>query len=648
MKAFENFKKIQELNNQDEKLRTWLKDYENLHFSIGKKGKDLIFWKKEKEKYVYSDKLWPCWWALDFKGNYLYVNNINKIQRRKKRLVIEFDDKDKDDNKDKEKIKGNLIKVKEKLKELKTGFIESTHGGNSNYIWVEFTRELKEKEAKAFLQWIAPENSEVDLNFCSDNKRFPILFAPHWKYDVREEPIDFFEGEQIDFESLKIPLNAAGRIVKTIQDNGYSYPTFKKAARVFSQEGQAEHFNKIQPLFYDKTGCFWLWDSKKKKWNISDDIDILNMIQDATNEDTISSKNRTEILNSLKQEGRRRIPDDIKETWIQFKDKIIDIKTNESYEASPNYFVTNPIPWEIGNSEETPTMDKLFEEWVGVEHKKILYEIAAYCLLPDYPIHRLFCFVGGGLNGKSCYLRLIKKFVGDENLTSTELDTLMSSRFEITKLHKKLVCQMGETDFNELKRTSILKKLTGQDAIGFEYKNKTPFDDSNYAKIMISTNNLPTTDDKTIGFYRRWCIIDFPNMFSEKKDVLSEIPEEEYNNLAKKSIKILKELLENRQFTSEGSIEERQKKYEDRSNPIEKFFKETIEEDFESFITKSSFKKTLDNWLKINKFREHSDRSINKFMKDKGIKEDRDYIDWWEDDKKTKKLARVWRGIKLK
>ena len=78
---------------------------------------------------------------------------------------------------------------------------------------------------------------------------------------------------------------------------------------------------------------------------------------------------------------------------------------------------------------------------------------------------------------------------------------------------------MGETNFSELNKTSILKKLTGQDVIGFEYKNKNPFDGFNYAKILIATNNLPTTTDKTIGFYRRWFIIDFPNRFSEEKDI---------------------------------------------------------------------------------------------------------------------------------
>jgi len=71
----------------------------------------------------------------------------------------------------------------------------------------------------------------------------------------------------------------------------------------------------------------------------------------------------------------------------------------------------------------------------------------------------------------------------------------------------------------------------------------------NYAKILIATNNLPTTTDKTIGFYRRWLIIDFPNQFSEKKDILADIPNEEYNSLALKCVGILKDLLMKRAFS---------------------------------------------------------------------------------------------------
>ena len=204
---------------------------------------------------------------------------------------------------------------------------------------------------------------------------------------------------------------------------------------------------------------------------------------------------------------------------------------------------------------------------------------------------------------------------------------------------------MGETDFNEMNKTSILKKLSGGDLIGFEYKNKDPFEEINYAKIIIATNNLPTTTDKTIGFYRRWMIIDFPNQFSEKKDILDDIPEEEYSALAVKCSYILKDLLKNRTFTNEGSIEERMRKYEDHSDPLEKFLNEFVEDSAESHIWKSEFSKKLNGWCKENRFREMSDVVIGKKMKEKGIEQKQIYEDWMKGS--NSKGGRAWVGIKL-
>jgi len=424
-----------------------------------------------------------------------------------------------------------------------------------------------------------------------------------------------------------------------------SKPTIKKeAADIFTKKSQAETFENVQPLFYDRNNMWWLWDEKKFKWAIVDEVDMLNMIEEATGKDIINPKERTLILNALKQTGRKRIPKDAKPTWLQFKDKIYDLETNELFDASPEYFITNPIPYEVEMEKyDTPNMDRIFTEWVGEENVEKLYEIISYCLLPDYPINRIFCFIGGGMNGKSKFLELLRKFIGTDNCCSTELDTLINSRFEVTRLHKKLVCQMGETNFSELNKTSILKKLSGGDLIGFEYKNKNPFEEKNYAKIIIATNNLPTTSDKTIGFYRRWMIIDFPNRFTEKKDILSEIPEEEYNSLALRCCVTLRSLLENREFTNEGSIEERMSVYESRSNFLKQFLKEYTVESTQGHITKSDFKRKFIDWAKENRHREMSDIAISKQMKQEGIDDGRIYLDWMYDGKGGQ--ARAWLGI---
>ena len=485
------------------------------------------------------------------------------------------------------------------------------------------------------------------------------------KEEARKKEAKFLTDKRLVQANPSASKATAAFVLKVDPDNydeiknpGAPHPSpiinaakFEKAIGVFLDKRHlAEMFLKIQPLYFDAARNWWIWCDEELRWLRVDETHILNLISKHSAADTINSKHRAEILEALKQEGRKAKPKDIKKTWIQFKDVIFDIKTGERLKASPEYFVTNPLPHVLHpeNYEETPIMDKIFEEWVGKDHVKTLYEIIAYCMLPDYPINRLFCFIGAGMNGKSKFLELLRKFIGDYNCASTELDLLISSRFEVTRLHKKLICQMGETNFNELTNTSILKKLTGGDMIGFEYKRADLFEDMNYAKIIISTNNLPATTDKTIGFYRRWGIVDFPNQFTEQKDILLDIPDEEYQSLGLKCCVLLKELLIDRSFHNEGSIEERQKRYEDRSNPFDKFWKEFIVESGEEDIPKWEFEKRLNEWCKANRFREISEVTINKKMKDKGIFEGRVRKEWYENELPVSRQVRVWNHIKWK
>jgi len=435
---------------------------------------------------------------------------------------------------------------------------------------------------------------------------------------------------------------------KEAEEKALELAGLKEPEEIFKQQGQVKFYIQEQPIYYDENSLWWVWDKEKTQWLLSNEVDILNKIEEITGEDIITPKNRILILNSLKQECRKNKPLDIKSTWIQFKDIIIDVQTGERFAATPDYFVTNPIPWKIqkDNYEETPIIDRIFEEWVGKEYVKTLYEIIAYCLIPSYPINRLFCLIGGGMNGKTCYLNLIQKFLGKDNISTTELDILINSRFEITRLYKKLACIMGETNFDEMNKTSWIKKLTGGDLIGFEYKNKPHFQDNNYAKIILATNNLPTTTDKTLGFYRRWLIIDFPNRFSEQKDILSEIPDEEYESLALKCSGILHDLLKNRRFHNEGSVESRMNKYEAKSDFLQKFLDDFVVESTQEHITKADFYKKFKEWCEENRHRKLAENTLGKKMKEKNIDAGKVYVDWLYDGKGGQ--IRVWEGVKWK
>ena len=415
----------------------------------------------------------------------------------------------------------------------------------------------------------------------------------------------------------------------------------------------AEQFYEINPFYYDRAGIWWIWRGSHKPetptgdnltitknsglsnyYEMWDEVDILNSITFASPADTINSKERSEILQAMKQTGRLHKPKDIKKSWIHFQDVVIDIKTGDKFDATPEYFYTNPIPHNLGTNEETPVMDKIFKEWVGEKYVQTLYEIISYCLLKDYPMERIICLLGSGSNGKSCYLKLLRTFLGADNIVSSDLNLLTSSRFETAKLRSKLACLIGETNLSNIDNTQLIKRLTsGKDPVPIEYKNKGLMDYINFAKLIMATNSLPETKDKTIGWGRRWLIVDFPKFFEKEIDILGDIPLEEYENLGLKSITLLIGLLKERNFNEEGDVKTRIARYEGKSDFLQKFLDDYTTEDINGYIGKTDFRKKFSQWCIETGHRALADNTIGKKLKRKGFESGRVWVDWMNEGK---------------
>lgn len=363
------------------------------------------------------------------------------------------------------------------------------------------------------------------------------------------------------------------------------------------------------PIWYDSARNYWMWDSSYMKYARVDETSILCEIIAGLNvADIYKAQIKNEILESIRITGRTRTVKPTPANWIQFLDGVVDINDGNEFIASPEHFFATCIPHKLGEKEDTPTIDTLFENWVGPEKKQLLYEICAYCLYDGYPIHRIFCFVGVGRNGKGQFMTLIRRFIGMENCTSTELDRLATSQFEASKLYKKKAAFVGETNFGIMSRTNMLKALSGGDLISCEFKRADAFDFHNTAKMIIASNSLPPTTDRTEGFYRRWLIIEFNNRFQEGKDIIDTIPEREYENLARKCVRILKELLERGTFTAEGTVEERAAAYEKKSNPVTTFIDDCCNKDENVFCP---------TWYLFEKYSEFQSRGGHRALTEK-------------------------------
>ncbi len=380
-------------------------------------------------------------------------------------------------------------------------------------------------------------------------------------------------------------------------------------------------------LEYDKYKRFWLYDSDTNIWR--DDAELmLNSIlrKKILGEEDYKTYCVNEIIADL--QGLTFIREELAEPepyFIPFQNKIYDLKNNRLLDYSPDYFFINKLAISIDEEKkECPSIDKLFGEIVESGDVISLYEIAAYCFYRSYPYPKMFILYGSGGNGKGAYTKILARLLGKENISVVASSDLQNNRFGSSQLYTKMLNISSEMDYTILKNTSKLKKCSGEDLIYCERKFKEPFSFRNYAKMMFLTNQVPLTSDKTYAFYRRIFLLEFPYTFVEGETadpmIIEKIPREEFEGLAWKCLQILKEFY--RQgfvFTKHEKIEEITRKYEDLSNPLNRFLEEFTEREPNNDIPVADFSEKYISYLRQKGFRLWSPREINKAMGDQGF-----------------------------
>lgn len=337
-------------------------------------------------------------------------------------------------------------------------------------------------------------------------------------------------------------------------------------------------------IYYDENKYWWIWDEANFYWKESDEITILNKIDGKLVEssNTIEAGIKSLLLEALKRQGRMNTPKELDWHWIQFKDKLINFETGETMVPTQKHFVTNPIPWNIGKSTETPVLDALLKDWLNdkkrgqtdVDHN-VLKDFFAFALPPKYFISTVPFLYGAGGDGKSQFENLMEKFIGTNNHTSTTLGYLEKSQFGTYSLRKKLVAFISEVPKNEIDQFTTIKTISGGTKCFIERKGHDRSKEHVYSKIFLVGNDVPISSDTSDGFARRIHPIEFPNRYKQGADIFESVPDIEYENLAAWCLKRLKELTKTYILTGDSAdIDEKKANYKKLSNLVIKFMED--------------------------------------------------------------------------
>lgn len=264
--------------------------------------------------------------------------------------------------------------------------------------------------------------------------------------------------------------------------------------------------------------------------------------------------------------------------YVVVKNGVFNLETWQLEDFTPEIITRNKIPVAYVPGAYYEVTDKTFNK-IAVNDKKIraiLEEILGYILFRRNEFAATFILTGDGSNGKSSYLKIIRKLIGSDNASSLDLNEL-DQRFKTAELFGKLANIGDDIGKGYIKESSVFKKLSTGETLNVERKGKDPFDFTNYAKLIFSANEMPRINDFSDGLGRRLQIVPFKAKFTPNDEdydpfitdkLLSDESMQYVLNLALKS---LKRLLVEKKFTVSKAVEDELIKYQEENNPIISF-----------------------------------------------------------------------------
>jgi P4 family phage/plasmid primase-like protien len=281
----------------------------------------------------------------------------------------------------------------------------------------------------------------------------------------------------------------------------------------------------------------------------------------------------SEFIENLMNYIRRRTLFEFTDIWLALDNVMLNPATLETEDFNPDVVTRYKLDVAYDPDTTCPGWTQFLAQCQadGV----LLQETAGYPLIPGYPIHKAVILLGQGGQGKSVFMNVIRSILRDENMTEVPLQAICSDKFASAELYGKLANFAGDIDSDKLMDSSTFKSATGEDPLYAQRKKRDPFYFVNRAKLAFSCNALPPTNDKTVGFYRRWVIIDFNR--STVTDINTHLATEllqERSGIFNWMLEGARRLRANQAFTYTSDVHEMEETYDARAHPIKKFLSE--------------------------------------------------------------------------
>lgn len=330
----------------------------------------------------------------------------------------------------------------------------------------------------------------------------------------------------------------------TDDDDKKKIDVIKFAKTIITENPMVNNKFSEKGYWYDTKNGYWLTDTDTHL----DKIIANSMLSVGKWQPNVFSSVKKLVNIKITSEADNNPFDHSNPYLISFKNGTYNLKDGTTTNNSAKNYILQGHNYNISNG-NAPMTDKWFEESFGSkEAANVVKTYIGYAFIRTYGSFQKFMILSGnGGEGKSTILNYLRSLIGASNTSNVDLAALTNqkdARFMTSKLYQKDLNYFADIGDKFMDQTSILKGLTGGDAITGEFKNKDPFEFINHAKLIFSANSLPAFNDFTNGFLRRPIIAEVHKIKSfDTKFSMKQI-EEERGAFAYECMQLFKQLLD--------------------------------------------------------------------------------------------------------
>lgn len=244
------------------------------------------------------------------------------------------------------------------------------------------------------------------------------------------------------------------------------------------------------------------------------DIELEKMIhyELSTN---LSKAARKEIIEFVKIKTQTNI-DEFNKFWykIAVKNGVLNLVNGELEQPNKTEINTICVPYNYNNDPVySPRIDQFMKELTGGDPVKMtfLYQIAGYCLLKWNKFEKFVICVGEGGTGKSTFMNLLQKMVGDNNCSHIGLADFDKDYYLAATVGKLVNIDDDVVDGKTLENTGRFKSIISGNIISVRQIYKEVIDFVPFITCIFSCNRLPRIMDRTSGLYRRMILVELNN-----------------------------------------------------------------------------------------------------------------------------------------